>query len=64
MRSKITALLLAVVMAGYTGSALAGGGQHYPNGAEAFMAGADRADNGRDSPSSESHSFFHHPFFM
>jgi hypothetical protein len=40
MRKKITALLLAVVLAGFSTTVLAGGGQNYPNGAEAFMAGA------------------------
>ncbi len=40
MRQKIMVLCLAVVMLGFSGQAMAGGGQNYPNGAEAFMSGA------------------------
>jgi hypothetical protein len=31
---------LAVVLLGFSGQAMAGGGQNYPNGSEAFLAGA------------------------
>lgn len=39
MRKMIT-LFLAVALLGFSGQAMAGGGQSYPNGAEAFLAGA------------------------
>lgn len=40
MMRKIMPLCLAVMMLGFSGQVMAGGGQNYPNGAEAFMAGA------------------------
>ncbi len=40
MMQRIMILCLAVALTGFSGQAMAGGGQNYPNGAEAFMAGA------------------------
>jgi len=40
MIRKIMTLCLAVALIGFSGQAMAGGGQNYPNGAEAFLAGA------------------------
>jgi hypothetical protein len=37
---KLLVLCLAVVLLGFSNQAMAGGGQNYPNGAEAFLSGA------------------------
>jgi hypothetical protein len=40
MVQKSITLLLTVMLLAFSGQVMAGGGQNYPNGAEAFMAGA------------------------
>ena len=40
MVRKMIVLCLFAVLIGFSGQAMAGGGQNYPNGAEAFLAGA------------------------
>ena len=40
MMRKMITLCLTVALLGFSGQAMAGGGQSYPNGAEAFLAGA------------------------
>ncbi len=40
MMRKMISLCLVVALFGFSGQAMAGGGQNYPNGSEAFLAGA------------------------
>jgi len=40
MGRRIMIFCLAAVLLGFSGQAMAGGGQNYPNGSEAFLAGA------------------------